>query len=94
MQGIVYVIVWIVLLAIPALAAWKRKWWPFDIYVLGCLLFLSTSLRVNDGWDDLADFAMLVTIVIPIYIVATIVWIAGSIWVRNRNNDKKQSKET
>jgi hypothetical protein len=83
------VIVWVVLLAIPALATWKRKWWPFVIYVLGCLVFLGTSLRVNDGWDDLADFAMLVAVVIPIYIVATVVWIAGSIWVRNRKNDKK-----
>jgi ABC-type proline/glycine betaine transport system permease subunit len=88
MQGTVYVFIWIVLLLIPAIAAWKRRWWPFSIYVVGCLIFLYSVLKGKDGWDDLADFATLIVVIIPIYIVASIVWFVG--YIVNR---KKQTED-
>jgi hypothetical protein len=88
MQSPGYVFIWIVLLMIPAIAAWKRQWWPFSLYVVGCLIFLNAVLMGNDGWDDLADFAMLIVVIIPIYIVASIVWVVG--YIVNR---KKQSED-
>jgi len=79
-----YVVVGIALIVIPAIAAWKRRWWAFAVYVIGSLVFLNEAIKGNGGWDALADFATLIIIVIPIYIVATIVWIAGTLRDRSR----------
>jgi hypothetical protein len=92
MTGIGYVIIWIVLLAIPTVALWKRRWWPSALYILGCLIFLISVLKRNDGWDDLADFAMLIVVIIPIYIVATIIWIIGVVMNRRKKNDSNEDK--
>ncbi|KIL35657.1 hypothetical protein SD71_12210 [Cohnella kolymensis] len=73
MDGPAYLLIWIVLLAFPAAAAWKRKWWAFGIYALGCLFFLITTLRDEDGWGDLAAIATLLVVVGPIYLVGTLV---------------------
>jgi hypothetical protein len=70
-----YYIAGIILLAVPIWAAWRRKWWAFGIYVLADLFFLNEVLRGNGGWDELADLATLVVIVMPIYLIGTIVWV-------------------
>lgn len=87
MNGAGYVFIWIVLLFIPAVAAYRRKWWPFSLYVVGCLIFLNAVLKGKDRWDDLADFAMLIVVIIPIYILATIVWVVGYIINRKKHSE-------
>ncbi|MCD9021900.1 hypothetical protein [Cohnella silvisoli] len=89
MQGPGYVFIWIFLLIIPIIALWKRRWWALALYVLGCIIFLVEVMKGNGGWDDLADFATLVVIVIPIYIVATIVWVVGIIIDRKKKRSTK-----
>jgi hypothetical protein len=84
MHGPVYAIIWIVLLSMPVLAAWKRRWWPFVVYAAGCLVFLFEVLKGNGGWEDLADYAMLIAVVIPIYFVGSIVWFVGALMDRYR----------
>jgi ABC-type proline/glycine betaine transport system permease subunit len=84
MYGPVYVIIWIVLLALPVLAAWKRRWWTFVVYAAGCLVFLFEVDKGNGGWEDLANFATLIVVVIPIYIVGSVVWFVGVIMDRYR----------
>ncbi|WEK55986.1 MAG: hypothetical protein P0Y55_08045 [Candidatus Cohnella colombiensis] len=71
-----YNVVGILLIAIPLIAARERRWWSCGIYAIGSFMFLRELLRGKDGWDDLADFAMLIVIVIPLYIIGTVVWIA------------------
>jgi uncharacterized membrane protein YhaH (DUF805 family) len=92
MQGNGYVFIWIVLLAIPTIALWKRRWWPSALYIVGCLIFLIAVLQSKDGWDDLADFAMLIVVIIPIYIVASIIWIVGVFMNRRKKSDSKEVK--
>ncbi|WP_219837334.1 hypothetical protein [Paenibacillus sp. R14(2021)] len=82
MEGLGYVMIWIVLLLILLAAGWRRKWSPFAIYATGCLVLLLEELRNHGGWDDLAAFATLIVIVVPIYVVGTIVWLVG--WVLSR----------
>jgi len=89
MHGPVYVLVWIVLLLLLAIAAWKRRWWPFGLYALGCLILLNAVLRDKGGWDDLADFATMLAIVFPIYLVGSIVW-AGSSWIERRHKRHRE----
>ncbi len=84
MYGSSYFLIWLILLIIPVFALWKRRWWSLALYILGCLIFLGAVLKGKDGWDDLADLAMLILVVIPIYIVASIVWVVGSIMERKR----------
>lgn len=90
MHGPLYVLTWILLLIIPVIALWRRKWWPLSVYVLGFLFFLYTVRREHGEWDDLADFVTLIVIVIPIYIVGSIVWVALNLVDRQRNKKKKQ----
>lgn len=69
------VVLWIVLVLLPAAAGWRRRWWPFAVYALGCVIFIVEANRGNDGWDDLADVATLVVIVLPLYVIASVVWL-------------------
>lgn len=85
MSGAGYVAIWVILLLFPALAAWRRKWWSVALYVVGLAVFLYSVLRDNTGWDDLADFAMLIIIVAPLYVIATVVWLLQLIWRKTRN---------
>jgi hypothetical protein len=84
LYGPVYVIIWIVLLTLPVMAAWKRRGWPFVVYVVGILVFLFEVNKSHVGWEDLANFAMLIVVVIPIYIVGSVVWLVGVMMDRNR----------
>jgi uncharacterized membrane protein YccC len=89
MHGSLSVIIWIVLLALLALAVWKRRWWPFAVYLAGFLVFFFEDIKGNGGWEDLADFAMLIAVVIPIYIVGSVVWLVESLMDRHRNKRDK-----
>ncbi|TFE22670.1 hypothetical protein [Cohnella luojiensis] len=88
MSDLGYLLVWILLLALPICALWHRRWWPFSVYVLGCFVFLYSNLRENGGWDDLADIATLLVVVIPICIVGSIVWVALTLIDRHREKNK------
>lgn len=85
MQGISYLFIWIVLLAIPIFSLWKRQWLVSAIYGVGIIIFLVSVLKNNEGWSDLADFATLLVVVIPIYIVATFIWVVGMI-IKRKNS--------
>ncbi|MFC4597835.1 hypothetical protein [Cohnella hongkongensis] len=74
MHGPVYVIVWIVFVALPILAGFRRRWWPLGIYATGCLIMLQAQLRHTGEWDDLGDFATMLVIVFPLYLIGSIVW--------------------
>jgi magnesium-transporting ATPase (P-type) len=82
MSGFVYVLLWVVLTAIPLMAAWKKQWLAFAVYAAGWLLFLYSVLQRKDGWDDLADLATFMVVVVPIYLVATVIWLFR--WGRKR----------
>ncbi len=89
MHGPGYVIAWIVLLIIPAFAVWRRRWWPLSVYAIGFLVFLYAIWEDKGEWNDLADFAILIVIVIPIYIVASILWVTLSLIDHNRKKINK-----
>lgn len=76
LQGeIVYVVFWIILIIVPIIAGIKRHWTAAIIYLIGSLVFISSLLKANNGWNDLTNFATLLVVVLPIYLVGTIVWI-------------------
>jgi peptidoglycan/LPS O-acetylase OafA/YrhL len=76
LQGeIVYVIFWIVLLIVPIITGIRRYWVATVIYLIGTLLFATSLFKDNNGWNDLANFATLLVVVLPIYLVGTVVWI-------------------
>jgi hypothetical protein len=74
-MGVGLILIWIILLFFPVMALYWRRWLVFSIYSLGCLTFLIANLRNLDGWNDLASFAMLLVIVVPLYVLASIVWL-------------------
>lgn len=65
-------------------AGWRRRWWPFAIYAGGCAVLLVEVNRGNGGWDDLADFATLLVIVLPIYAIGSILWLVGYLLGRSK----------
>jgi hypothetical protein len=75
--GAGYVMVWIVLSFFPVMTAWKKQWFAFAVYLAGWLFFLYSVLDYKDGWDQLADIATLIVIVIPLYLIASIIWLIG-----------------
>lgn len=70
---------WAVLLLFPAMALYWRRWIVCGLYVLGCLIFLFTTLRDQDGWEDLAAVATLLVLVLPLYVLASVVWLIAAI---------------
>jgi peptidoglycan/LPS O-acetylase OafA/YrhL len=72
---IVYVIFMIIMLVAPIITGIRRHWVAAVIYLIGTLLFAMNLLKDNGGWNDLADFATLLVVVLPIYLVGTAVWI-------------------
>jgi hypothetical protein len=77
---IVYILFIIAMLALPIITGIRRYWTAAVIYLIGTLLFALNLLRNRDGWEDLANFATLLVVVLPIYLVGTAVWI----WSANR----------
>jgi peptidoglycan/LPS O-acetylase OafA/YrhL len=76
LQGeIAYAIFWIILLVIPIITGIRRYWVATVIYLIGSLLFASSLFKDNNGWNDLANFATILVVVLPIYLVGTVVWI-------------------
>jgi peptidoglycan/LPS O-acetylase OafA/YrhL len=73
-----YMIISIVLLLFPILTAIQHYWLASGIFLLGFILFLYSVFSSKPGWDDLADIATLIVIVLPIYIVGGFVWIWSS----------------
>ncbi len=72
---IVYVIFWILMIAAPIITGMQRYWMASVIYLIGTLIFVVNLLQDKDGWEDLANFATLLVVVLPIYLVGTAVWI-------------------
>jgi heme/copper-type cytochrome/quinol oxidase subunit 4 len=70
-----YVVVWIVLSFFPIMTAWKRQWFAFAVYLAGWLFFLYSVLQDKGGWGQLADIATLIVIVIPLYLISSIIWL-------------------
>jgi len=91
MHGPVYVAVWIVFVALPILAGFRRRWWPLGIYALGCLIMLQAQLRNTGEWDDLGDFATMLVIVFPLYLIGSIVWIVQAVVDRYRRGKNADS---
>ncbi|MDF2670817.1 MAG: hypothetical protein K0R67_3123 [Paenibacillus sp.] len=81
------VILWIILLFFPVMALYWRRYAAFSIYILGCAAYLYSTWRNSDGWEDLADFATLLVIVIPLYILACLVWVF-TLWMERRRKSK------
>jgi hypothetical protein len=75
--GAGYAVVWIVLSFFPIMTAWKRQWFAFAVYLAGWLIFLYSVLHDRDGWGQLADIATLIVIVIPLYLISSIIWLIG-----------------
>jgi hypothetical protein len=63
---------------VPIIAGIRRYWFAAIIYLIGTLLFLSTLFKDRSGWNDLANFATLLVIVLPIYLIGTVVWIVSA----------------
>ncbi|WP_127580226.1 hypothetical protein [Paenibacillus koleovorans] len=79
MNPIVYVFIWAILLIFPIITAMKKRWIAFVLYVAGCLAMLYNQLRPTDGWEDLSNLAMLGVVVVPVYVVASIVWLVTAL---------------
>jgi hypothetical protein len=75
---IFYFLFWALIFIVPIIAGIRRYWFAAIIYVIGTLLFLSTQFKDRSGWEDLANFATLLVIVLPLYIIGTIVWIVSA----------------
>lgn len=70
-----YAAIWAVMTFFPVITAWKRRWAAFAVYTAGWLFYLYSVMQYKDGWDDLADIAILIIVVIPVYLIASIIWI-------------------
>jgi len=90
MHGPAYVVTWILLLLLIALAAWKKRWWPLGAYVVGALILLNAVTRNGGEWDDLADFATLLVIVLPIYAIGSLLWLILTLADRRKRNKNKE----
>jgi hypothetical protein len=85
LQGeILYVIIWIVMLVVPIITGIQRFWAAAVIFLIGSVIFSLSYFKANNGWNDLANFATLLVVVLPIYLAGTIVWI-WSVQRRKRN---------
>jgi biotin transporter BioY len=89
MHGPGYALLIIALLAFPVFAAIRRRVWPFAGYTIGFVIFLTTLGSNDTGWDDLADFALLLVIVLPIYAMTSLLWLCFVIYERWKLNHKK-----
>ncbi len=68
-------VIWSVLILFPVLAAWSKYWISFVLFAAGFLVYAAANMRQRDGWEDLANIAMLVIAVGPMYVLAGIVWV-------------------
>ncbi|QMV39869.1 hypothetical protein [Cohnella cholangitidis] len=89
MHGPGYIIAWIVLVLLPICALWRRSWWPLLIYAVGLMVFIYAIVRDNGEWNDLADFTTLIVIVIPIYLVGSVVWVSMNLYKRAARKENK-----
>jgi hypothetical protein len=75
-QGeIVYIIFAILMVFAPIIAGIRRYGIAAVIYLIGTVIFVVSLFKAKGGWEDLANFATLLVVVLPIYIIGTIVWI-------------------
>lgn len=84
-MGVEFILIWIVLLFFPVMALYWKRWVVFSIYALGCLVFLFTNLRDLDGWDGLAAVATLLVVVVPLYVLASLVWFLSVLLSRKKS---------
>jgi hypothetical protein len=59
----------------PIIAGMRRYGIAAVIYLIGTVIFVVSLFKAKGGWEDLANFATLLVVVLPIYIIGTIVWI-------------------
>jgi hypothetical protein len=79
-QGeIVYTIFAILMVVAPIIAGMQRYGIPAVIYLIGIVIFVASLFQDKGGWEDLANFATLLVVVLPIYIIGTIVWVWSAI---------------
>ncbi|QHW34696.1 hypothetical protein GZH47_30470 [Paenibacillus rhizovicinus] len=83
-----FIILWVILLLLLLASGWRRRWWPFAIYLLGCIIFIVELNHGNGGWEDLADFATMIVIVLPLYAIGSIVWLVLHFVEINRRKRK------
>lgn len=76
MNLVLFVIVDMIMIFVTLGALWRKQWIPFALYAIADAVYGYQLLRHGEstGWEDLADFATLIVIVVPIYLIATIVW--------------------
>ena len=76
MNQVGFVIVDIVMIVATLCALWRKQWIPFALYAIADAVYGYQLLRHGGrtGWEDLANVATLIAIVVPIYVIATIVW--------------------
>ncbi|WP_027084468.1 hypothetical protein [Cohnella panacarvi] len=76
MNQVGFIIVDIVMIAVTCGALWRQRWIPFALYAIADALYLYEMLRhgAGTGLEDLSEFATLIVIVVPVYLVATLVW--------------------
>jgi hypothetical protein len=81
--AIFYFLFLAIMLIFPIIAGTRHYWIAAIIYLIGTLFYISTLFRDRSGWEDLASFANLIVVVLPIYILGTIVWIVSA-YLRKR----------
>jgi hypothetical protein len=72
---IAYIIFCVLMIIVPITAGIRRYWVAALIYAAGSLLFVTSLFKDRGGWEDLANFATLLVVVLPIYLVGTAAWI-------------------
>ncbi|MCI3922204.1 hypothetical protein MO973_18405 [Paenibacillus sp. TRM 82003] len=78
-----------ILLFVPlAAAAWRKRWAPGVIFLVGYVLFGSMFFQEWESMEDLGAFAGLLAVVLPTYAVGGAVWGAMRLLERRRRNQR------
>jgi hypothetical protein len=76
---IIYIVFCVLMIVVPIITGIRRYWIATAIYIAGSLLFVTSLFKDRGGWEDLANFATLIVVVLPIYIVGTAAWIWAAV---------------
>lgn len=84
MFSAVYYIIGLVMLVVPLVAAVKRYWAACAIYLVADAIYLYGMTQDRGGWERLAEAALLVAVVVPLFAVASLVWLVTFLLRRRR----------